>query len=945
MARFGVDALWDADMSSSSDGEEEETDDSPFHETKTMATGEWDKLLKGTVLDPSTITSTDGIDEDMLFEVGGEASGEEEEEEKPSKTKASGSPVVEEVFSGGGRAQPGAFTAYKPTYYDMVSDEVATTTTGSSLLGQWPKLRHPYLQQHLSFRPSFGVDARMAMPVESTLNRHRIKVLPSVLPPSPETVPAPFVEQCFSAFTSVEGSTVALELYDLYRSYEGSPNVQRRKSIFSLLSGMLEDDATEGDDDLRPWLSEINLPIPSGSDPLERAFHQLLATKVAEASRSLQAAGYPRLARIAAILGFDSADWESARSEGTVSLLKQQLAQWKLDSPGEFIKGNTVTAVYRLLAGEVHSEEVLSRCPTWTAKLAAYYCYGTKADGKRYSLVESIKAVGQGSGIEWELLRVRAGIATPDSLAESLLCCSTAEPFTAFLSYLTYTTIDADATLESLPAARLASVTAQWLESVGLWQWAALVYCEYLLVPSSSVQLLVTDLLYRNMPRPSDSFRRIVLSQPVDDQGTPVFCSREALLPQPVVAALSALMGEDDLNALLWSAAAPRFELHTRDSRLAGAVCYMNAGDWREAARVMDRELLTALEDVILGGDSPNSRMSGMVSRLAFLASGSTNSSSADPMKDWIHFANAVLQDDDVLTSTFIAKCKACNHLGIEKDALLREATVVDGEGTGHAELLQRFTPRPFNPRFAYTSRPFFPICAKNMRNGHGRQVQKKKKKRVRGRGKSQRGIKLQHDRGMDVDPETWDGGNRAYYTKFPKWPGAKREMSSKYQQLETLSLARLRKFIEYGRLDTRYPITQRHLFESRCVKRVRNGVRLFNYNDYPFPYKVDIEVASVDQSSIDMIKRVGGSVTVVYMERVALRAHIKPWKFEVLPKTARPNLAMVHYMEKMRARGAKVRYIKPLWLLDEEQRVRAQLREEMAEEDIAKETIPELNS
>ncbi|EER13110.1 hypothetical protein Pmar_PMAR016749, partial [Perkinsus marinus ATCC 50983] len=75
----------------------------------------------------------------------------------------------------------------------------------------------------------------------------------------------------------------------------------------------------------------------------------------------------------------------------------------------------------------------------------------------------------------------------------------------------------------------------------------------------------------------------------------------------------------------------------------------------------------------------------------------------------------------------------------------------MDGEGTGHAELLQRFTPRPFNPRFAYTSRPFFPICAKNMRNGHGRQVQKKKKKRVRGRGKSQRGIKLQHDRGMDV--------------------------------------------------------------------------------------------------------------------------------------------------------------------------------------------------
>merc|ERR1711970_1037624 len=93
------------------------------------------------------------------------------------------------------------------------------------------------------------------------------------------------------------------------------------------------------------------------------------------------------------------------------------------------------------------------------------------------------------------------------------------------------------------------------------------------------------------------------------------------------------------------------------------------------------------------------------------------------------------------------------------------------------------------------------------------------------------------------------------------------------------------------------------------------------------------IEVAGADQSSVDMIKAVGGSVTIVYMERVTLRAHLKPWKYEVLPRTARPTLKMVHYLEKMKARGAMVRYIKPLWLIEEERRLQTQLRELQGEE------------
>jgi len=224
--------------------------------------------------------------------------------------------------------------------------------------------------------------------------------------------------------------------------------------------------------------------------------------------------------------------------------------------------------------------------------------------------------------------------------------------------------------------------------------------------------------------------------------------------------------------------------------------------------------------------------------------------------------------------------------------------------------------------RFAYTTTPFFPIWSKNLRD-----VAKKKKVVRRGKGMScSRGLHWRSKRQKGKQARSWERGNMPLFKRLPRWPEA--HMRNKRKLLDPLNLSKLRYFIQKGRLDTRFPITQRHLFESRCVKKVKMGVGLFNTNDFPFPYKIDIEVAGADQSSIDAIKAVGGSVTIVYMERVALRAHIKPWKFEVLPRTARPTMKMVTYLEKMKARGCHVRYIKPLWLIEEEKRLQSQLRE-----------------
>lgn len=89
---------------------------------------------------------------------------------------------------------------------------------------------------------------------------------------------------------------------------------------------------------------------------------------------------------------------------------------------------------------------------------------------------------------------------------------------------------------------------------------------------------------------------------------------------------------------------------------------------------------------------------------------------------------------------------------------------------------------------------------------------------------------------------------NTPLWRRVPKWPEA--AMRNKVFRLDPLNLSKLRYCIEKGRLDTRFPITQRHLYESGCVSRIKKGVTLFNVNDFPFPYKIDIEVAGADQSS-----------------------------------------------------------------------------------------------
>lgn len=234
----------------------------------------------------------------------------------------------------------------------------------------------------------------------------------------------------------------------------------------------------------------------------------------------------------------------------------------------------------------------------------------------------------------------------------------------------------------------------------------------------------------------------------------------------------------------------------------------------------------------------------------------------------------------------------------------------------------------PFKKEQMESPTAFFPVTRQNLRSNGPRR--KKLKRMTRGRGgwrsaKSGKGLKpwASHHRDLS-NPHM-----KKLWGRIPRWPAIALEGEAMRLRAQ-LSLAKLRYFIEKGRLDARFPITQRHLLDSGCVKKVGMGVHLYNYNDFPFPYKIEVEVESCDQSSVDMIKAVGGKVVCVFRDRESLRAHLKPYRFEILPEDKVPPRAAVHFLEKQRARGCEVRYLKPMWLIHEKERVKAEMKESL---------------
>ena len=128
---------------------------------------------------------------------------------------------------------------------------------------------------------------------------------------------------------------------------------------------------------------------------------------------------------------------------------------------------------------------------------------------------------------------------------------------------------------------------------------------------------------------------------------------------------------------------------------------------------------------------------------------------------------------------------------------------------------------------------------------------------------------------------------------------------------VSVVNVDKIQLYIDMGRLKISTdgsPITMRELLRSGVVSSVKEGgVKLLGGGSSSGAVKdaINVEVARASKSAIEAIESVGGSVTCVYHNRVALRAHLKPECFPtVMPKHARPPPQLMPYYLDYENRG-----------------------------------------
>ena len=187
-----------------------------------------------------------------------------------------------------------------------------------------------------------------------------------------------------------------------------------------------------------------------------------------------------------------------------------------------------------------------------------------------------------------------------------------------------------------------------------------------------------------------------------------------------------------------------------------------------------------------------------------------------------------------------------------------------------------------------------------------------KKKRRIgRGIGSSKgktsgRGHKGQKARsGGSIHP-TFEGGQTKFYKLLPK-----RGFNNKVHEAKMLplNLETVQMYVDMGRLDPDREITLRDLQLAGLFKAnaIKHGVKLLGKGEIKQP--LDLHVSRASESAIQAVEAAGGRVKSVHYNKLALRAMLRPEKFIVPPKFARPPPKWQPYYTGWKNRG----YLNPV--------------------------------
>lgn len=120
------------------------------------------------------------------------------------------------------------------------------------------------------------------------------------------------------------------------------------------------------------------------------------------------------------------------------------------------------------------------------------------------------------------------------------------------------------------------------------------------------------------------------------------------------------------------------------------------------------------------------------------------------------------------------------------------------------------------------------------------------------------------------------------------------------------VNVGTIQDYIDMGRLPTDKVLTLKDLVDSGMIKAsaIKHGVKLLADGKNSVRDPIQLQVSRASQAAIEAIERIGGEVTTVHYNRLALRALLKPDKFQLLPKFARPPPKLQPYYTNWENRG-----------------------------------------
>lgn len=166
------------------------------------------------------------------------------------------------------------------------------------------------------------------------------------------------------------------------------------------------------------------------------------------------------------------------------------------------------------------------------------------------------------------------------------------------------------------------------------------------------------------------------------------------------------------------------------------------------------------------------------------------------------------------------------------------------------------------------------------------------------------RGMKGQKSRAGGSIKPFFEGGQTPFHKRVPK-----RGFTNKHATpMEPLNVGMIQDYIDMGRLDVHpeQTLTIKDLCSAGILtqSRIKHGVKLLADGSDRLKSPINIEVSRASTAAIAAIEAVGGTITTVHYNRLALKALLKPHRFDIIPKRARPPPKLMPYYTSYENRG-----------------------------------------